>query len=143
MTKDGTSVLYQMCCHPSLCVPFLNVYIQADWRTKRGVASGLQAQRYAHEVPDAHPGLSDSRLLELAESHQQVAWSEKQAEAEQWTQAAAVHVPWAYWFFFFFFFDRWFYSVFLLMHVYLKFSMLCMQSYITFVLFFLFFPQLY
>ena len=36
-----------------------------------------------HEVPDAHPGLSDSRLLELAESQQQVAWSEKQAEAEQ------------------------------------------------------------
>ena len=80
--------------------PFLNVYIQADWRTKRGVASGLQAQRYAHEVPDTHPGLSDSRLLELAKSQQQVAWSEKQAEAEQWTQAAAAHVPWAYWIFF-------------------------------------------
>ena len=39
----------------------------------------------------------------------------------------------------FFFFDSWFYSVFLLLHVYLKLSMLCMQSYIIFVLFFLFF----
>ena len=28
-------------------------------------------------------------------------WSEKQAEAEQWTQEAAAHVPWAYWIFFF------------------------------------------
>ena len=79
MTKDATSVPYQMCCHPSVCVPFLNVYIQADWRTKRGVSSGLQAQRYAHEVPDTHPWLSDSRLLELAKPQQQVAWSEKQA----------------------------------------------------------------
>ena len=140
MTKDATSVPYQMCCHPSVCVPFLNVYIQADWRTKRGVSSGLQAQRYAHEVPDTHPWLSDSRLLELAKPQQQVAWSEKQAEAEQWTQEAAAHVPWAYGIFFF---NRWFHSVFLLLHVYLKFTMLCMQSCITFVLFFLFFSQLY
>ena len=32
-----------MCSHLSLCVPFLNVYTQAGWRTKRGVGSGLQA----------------------------------------------------------------------------------------------------
>lgn len=50
------------------------------------------------------------------------------------------NVPWAYWIFFF---NRWFYSVFLLLYVYLKFTMLCMQSCITFVLFFLFFSQLY
>ena len=34
-------------------------------------------------------------------SQQQVAWAEKQAEAEQWTQAAAAHVSWAHWIFFF------------------------------------------
>ena len=90
-----------MCCHPSLGVPFLNVYIQADWRTKRGVGSGLPAQRYTYEVPDAHPGLSDSGLPELVRSQQQVAWAEKQAEAEQWTQAAAAHVSWAHCIFFF------------------------------------------
>ena len=50
---------------------------------REGLVQGCKLKDMHHEVPDAHPGLSDSRLLELAESQQQVAWSEKQAEAEQ------------------------------------------------------------
>lgn len=53
-----------MCSHLSLCVPFLNVYTQAGWRTKRGVGSRLQAPGSYTKLrvwvgPGQHPRAED------------------------------------------------------------------------------------